>query len=72
VFLKGCHWIPLFVNQISKSLRRRGTVWLDENFDRIIRDEEEFLEKMGYIVNNPMKTGLVQNSEDYKWLYVRG
>ena len=59
-------------NQINKLLGRRGSVWLDENFDRIIRDEDEFLEKMSYIVNNPAKTGLIENPEDYEWLYVKG
>lgn len=48
------------------------TIWLDENFDRIIRNEKEYLEKMNYIVNNPLKKGLVEKPEDYKWLYVKG
>lgn len=48
------------------------TIWLDENFDRIIRDEKEYLEKMNYIINNPIKKGLVEKPEDYKWLYVKG
>jgi len=47
-------------------------VWLDESFDRIIRDEKELLEKMNYIATNPIKTGLVEKPENYKWLIVRG
>jgi len=47
-------------------------IWLDENFDRIIRDEKEYLEKMNYIVNNPLKKGLAEKPEDYRWLYVKG
>ena len=35
-------------------------VWLDENYDRIIRDNNEFQEKMNYIINNPAKTNLVE------------
>lgn len=30
-----------------------GNVWLDENYDRIVRDEKEFLEKLNYIVVTP-------------------
>jgi REP element-mobilizing transposase RayT len=47
-------------------------IWLDENYDRIIRDENELFEKMNYIVNNPIRKGLARNPEDYKWLYVKG
>jgi len=57
------------INQLSGN---SGTVWLDENFDRIVRDDSELLEKMTYIKNNPVKTGLVENAADYKWLYLEG
>lgn len=42
-------------NQINKILKRRGTVWLDESFDRIVRDANELQEKLNYIINNPLK-----------------
>lgn len=64
--------------EILKFLRSTGkmpvalNVWIDENFDRIIRNEKEYFEKMNYIANNPVKQGLVEKSEDYKWLYVKG
>lgn len=45
-------------------------VWLDENFDRIIRNNHEFWEKMNYIRNNPVKSGIIERPENYKWLYV--
>ena len=44
-------------------------IWQHENFDRIIRNEEEFIEKLQYIVNNPIKKGLADSPESYKWLY---
>jgi hypothetical protein len=47
----------------------RGTIWRDESFDRIIRDEKEYNEKLVYILNNPLKLSLVENQEDYKWYY---
>ena len=59
-------------NQINKILKRRGTVWLDESFDRIVRDANELQEKLNYIINNPLENGLVEKTEDYKWLYVKG
>lgn len=59
-------------NSIQRLLNRKGNVWLDENYDRILRDDEEYLEKMDYIVNNPLKAGLVEKPEDYKWLFAEG
>jgi len=58
-------------HQINRSRRRRGAVWEQERYDRIIRDEPEFLEKWQYIRNNPLKQGLVSAAEDYAWLYER-
>ena len=59
-------------NRIQKLLNIKGSIWQDENYDRIIRDENEYLEKMKYIINNPLKPGLVGKSEDYKWLFYKG
>lgn len=59
-------------NRIQRLLNLKGKVWQDENYDRIIRDEKDYLIKMEYIINNPVKAGLVGNPEDYKWLYYEG
>ncbi|MDP2920113.1 MAG: transposase [Dehalococcoidia bacterium] len=59
-------------NRIQKLLNRKGNVWLDENYDRIIRDDEEYLEKMSYVMHNPVKARLVEKPEDYRWLFVAG
>lgn len=59
-------------NRIQRLLDKRGNVWLDENYDRIIRDDKEYMEKMNYIVNNPLKAGLAEKPGDYRWLFVEG
>lgn len=59
-------------NRIQRLLNRRGTVWQDENYDRIVRDDDEYLEKMNYIVNHPLKARLAEKSEDYRWLFFEG
>lgn len=44
--------------------RRRGTqgpLWQVESWDRIIRDDEEYLEKVKYILENPLKEGLTDD-----------
>ena len=59
------------VHQINRLRGRRGSLWQDERYDRIVRDEAEFLEKWQYIMNNPLKQELVQRWEDYPWLYMK-
>lgn len=59
-------------HQIKQLADIERSIWLDENYDRIIRDDKEYLEKVNYIINNPLKVGLVDKPEDYRWLYVEG
>lgn len=64
------HSIKSFTaNKINALMRRTGTVWQDESFDRIVRDEGEFLEKWNYIRNNPVKRQLVNSPEDWIGFY---
>ena len=56
-------------NEINRVLGRRGAAWLDERFDRIVRDEHELLEKWQYIRNNPVKAGLCSRPEEWDALY---
>ena len=50
---------------INKLLGTGGAVWQEESFDRIIRDQKEFDEKLQYIWDNPVDAGLVEASEEY-------
>jgi len=48
----------------------RAKIWQDESFDRIIRDQKEFDEKMTYMFNNPEKDNLTDDSWEYQgWFY---
>ena len=42
---------------INKLLGRKGTLWQDESFDRIMRPGD-FEDKRNYIIANPMNAGL--------------
>lgn len=54
-------WKSFTANEINKKLNRAGTLWQDESFDCIVRNETQ-LEKIGfYIRENPMKAGLKPN-----------
>ena len=54
-------------NQILASRKSRGPLWQPRYFDNIIRNVQSFWEKLEYIHNNPVKTGLVARGEDWRW-----
>ena len=56
-------------NEINRALGRRGAAWVDERFDRIVRDHAELLEKWQYIRNNPVKAGLCGRPGQWDSLY---
>jgi len=55
--------------KINQGRGVQGSLWQDECFDRIVRDDAEFLEKWQYIRNNPVKAALAIIPEEYPWLY---
>ena len=57
-------------HRINKLLQRSGPVWEEESFDHVLRSDESLKEKREYIRQNPVKAGLVDRAEDYKWLWV--
>lgn len=58
-------------NAINKLLKRSGHLWQNENFDRLLRSEDEIYEKVDYIVNNPLKSKLADKPDEYKWCFIR-
>lgn len=49
-------------------LGQTGTFRMDESYDRIVRNEEEYRRFVDYIRANPAKAGL---SDDKFWFYCR-
>ena len=46
---------------------RRGPVWQEERFDRIVRDQHELTEKLAYMRNNPVRWELAASAGEYRW-----
>ena len=46
-------------------------IWQQEYWDRFIRDERHFASSINYILDNPVKAGLVQESKDWPWVYYK-
>jgi len=54
---------------VNRHLRRKGPLWQQESFDRIVRSEESLDAKRYYLMNNPVRAKLVTRWEDYPWLW---
>ena len=54
-------------NQANRLLAREGTFWQDESYDRLVRSSEEFGRIRKYIERNPVKAGLVEMAEKFRW-----
>jgi putative transposase len=56
-------------HRINKELGRQGRVWQQESFDRALRREEQLEDKIYYMLENPVRAGLVRNPLDYPWTW---
>lgn len=48
-------WKSFTAHQLQKEGIRNVPIWQKESFDRIVRDEEEWMNKISYIAHNPLK-----------------
>ena len=53
------------------ALGRSGQFWQHESFDHVVRDQGEWERTTHYVLNNPVKAGLVKKWQDWKWSYCR-
>lgn len=44
-----------------------GQLWQKQFFDHVIRNEQDFLETVEYIQQNPLRKNLVMNGEDWQF-----
>ena len=56
-------------HRINAALVRTGPVWQDESFDHILRGDESLRKKAMYILENPVRAGLVAGPGEYRWLW---
>ncbi|MCA8915439.1 MAG: transposase [Planctomycetes bacterium] len=61
-------WKSLTAKECNRVLGRSGTFWMDESFDRLVRDETEFNRYVDYTLRNPAAAGL----EDWPWVGCAG
>lgn len=55
--------------QANKLLGRTGQFWQRETYDHIVRSGEEMQRIIAYVLNNPVKAGLVDTWEQWPHTY---
>lgn len=60
-------WKSFTAHQANKILNRNGPFWAREYHDRYIRSDEHLAQAVAYIENNPVKAGLVQSAQEWKF-----
>jgi len=56
-------------HKINQALGRKGRVWQPESFDHVLRSSESLDVKIQYLLENPVRKGLVKEWADYPWLW---
>jgi REP element-mobilizing transposase RayT len=51
-------------------LNRTGAFWEHESFDHYIRNQAEWKRIVKYVLENPVKAGLVRNWKEWPWNYL--
>jgi putative transposase len=54
--------------QINGRLGSR-VLWREESFDHVVRSSESLDAKIAYVLANPVRSGLVNVSAEYPWLW---
>ncbi len=57
--------------KINQRLECHGAIWQEESFDRVLRSAEDNYAKVIYILENPVRRGLISDWQQYKWLWHR-
>ncbi len=55
--------------EANKVLGRKGTFWQAESYDHYVRDAAELQRIVYYVINNPVKAGLVDDWTAWAWTY---
>jgi REP element-mobilizing transposase RayT len=70
---------PLLIEQVLHDTKKiitlrlharrgsRGPLWQHQYWDRFVRHEREFNERLEYMHLNPVKKGLAKRPEDWRW-----
>jgi len=52
---------------VDLGLKLTGNLWQEEFFDHVLRSSESYSQKWDYVKENPVRAGLVKNSDEWPW-----
>ncbi len=55
----------------NQALNRKGAFWFKDSYDHYVRDDREWSNIVAYILDNPVKAGLVKNWEEWNYSYFK-
>jgi REP element-mobilizing transposase RayT len=58
-------------SEANTLLNRTGQFWQHESYDHVVRSGEEFDRIVNYVLQNPVKAGLVTNWQEWRWNWKR-
>ena len=56
-------------HKVNRALGRKGPVWQPESFDHVLRSSENLDAKIIYVLENPVRYGLVDQWMEYPWIW---
>ena len=56
----------------NRLLGRSGAFWHHESYDHSVRNTSEWQRIVTYVLNNPVKAGLIKDWKKWRWGYYRG
>ncbi len=71
----GAKALPIFMQRwkewtskrVTPEIKLTGKVWQEEFFDHVLRSSESYSQKWDYVKENPVRAGLVKNSDEWRW-----
>jgi len=68
------NWLRLLkgstAHKCNQALKQSGAFWQHESYDHVVRNGEELGRIIHYILNNPVKAGLVKDWKDWAFTYI--
>ena len=61
-----------YTQYLNRKLQRSGRIWQNRFFSCVVGNEHYLWAVARYIESNPLKAGLVENAEDYRWSSAKG
>jgi putative transposase len=72
---KGISKIMQSIKRVSAKksnilLNKSGSFWQEESYDRFVRDDKELFFTVNYVIENPVKAGLVSDWREWRYIYL--